>query len=44
MSQQNVDIHAYSITEHAFLCVICIGSFNALKRCKIWTSSDLSWF
>ena len=35
----NVDLHAFYVTEHAFLQSICTGSFNALEWYKI---SDLS--
>ena len=42
--QQNVDIHACSVTEHAFLLSICPSSFNAFKGYKVSMFSDLSWF
>ena len=41
-SVMNVDIHAYSKTEHAFLQSSCTDSSNAFKRYKIPMFSDLS--
>ena len=39
-----VDIHACSIKKHAFLQLICTGSFDTHKRYKISMFSDSSWF
>ena len=38
----NIDIHTFSITEHAFLENICTGSFTTFKRYKTSIFPDLN--